>query len=374
MKFSQVNGRQVASFGEDYNYVGAPKSNTKDIPAPLQALIEHVQSLEQYQSSELNQIVINKYTGDDAFLPDHSDDEASIKPESHIFTATIGSPRTVKFHDKCSGHTEELTPESNSLYVMSQESQFYWSHRIDKESSDLSTRYSITLRSVGKNYKNSTVIIGDSNTKYLKFSHGKSKEIGTFGYMMPGKRVESYHIRQIEPQSCIGYRNVIIHCGINDIRDRSPGRDSSDPDPSDVEEHFNNLLLKIKDIKKLCPYTSIILSPILPTKSYKLNQRVVKFNRLLTHYLMHDKASEGVRAMNFENFVNSEGTLIKELGVFDTQNNTYNMKDILHLGKFGVRLLAKTFRESVLNKFTTSRSYSSAADPSSSRFNSYPAT
>ena len=105
---------------------------------------------------------------------------------------------------------------------------------------------------------------------------------------------------------------IYDHLGINDIRDRSPGHDSSDPDPSDVEEYFNNLLLKIKDIKKLCPNTSIILFPILPTKSYKLNQRVVKFDRLLTHYLMHDKASEGERAMNFENFVNSEGTLIKE--------------------------------------------------------------
>ena len=78
---------------------------------------------------------------------------ASIKPESDIFKVTIGAPRTVKFSDTCCGHSEELTPENNSLYVISQNSQFYWSHRIDKESSDLSTRYSITLRSIGKNYK-----------------------------------------------------------------------------------------------------------------------------------------------------------------------------------------------------------------------------
>ena len=367
VKFSKVHGRQVASFGEEYSYVGAPNSNKNDIPTQLQALIEKIKTLDQYNNSELNQIVINKYTGDDSYLPDHSDDESSIKPESDIFTVTIGAPRTIKFNDKCRGQCEELTPENNSLYVMSQNSQFYWSHRIDKESSDLSTRYSITLRSVGKNFKNSTVIIGDSNTKHLKFSQGKPKEIGTFGYMMPGKRVEAFHIRQIEPQSCIGYRNAIIHCGINDVRDRSPGREASDPDPSDVEEHFNNLILKVKEIKNLCPYTSVIISPILPTKSIKLNERAVKFNRLLTHYIMHDKASEGVRAMNLENFVNSEGTLIENLGVWDTQLSAYNKKDILHLGKYGIRMLAKVFRESVFHKFTTRRSYSSASDPSSYR-------
>ena len=82
---------------------------------------------------------------------------------------------------------------------------------------------------------------------------------------------------------------------------------------------------------------------------------------------MHDKASEGVRAMNLENFVNSEGTLIENLGVWDTQLSAYNKKDILHLGKYGIRMLAKVFRESVFHKFTTRRSYSSASDPSSYR-------
>ena len=82
-------------------------------------------------------------------------------------------------------------------------------------------------------------------------------------------------------------------------------------------------------------------------------------NKLLAHYILHDKASEGVRAMNFECFVNSSGTLIEKLSVWDTENNEYNKKDILHLGKFGIRMLAKVFRESVLNKLTTRRSYSS---------------
>ena len=359
IKYSKVNGREVASFGEEYSYTGAPQSNIKEIPPYLQTLIEKIHSLDQYCDTGINQVVINKYVGEDAYLPEHSDDEPSIKPESSIFTLTLGTPRTIMFGDRCNGENKELTPDTGSMYVMSQQSQMYWSHRIEKESSDISTRYSITLRTVGKNFKNSTVIIGDSNTKHLKFSQGKPKEIGTFGYMLPGKRVEAFHIRDIDPRACIGYRNVIIHCGINDIRDRSPGRLPTDAEPSDVEEHFNNLITKIKVIKELCPYTSITISPILPTKSLKLNERVVKFNKLLMHYLMHDKAGEGVRNVNLEQFVSDEGILIEKLGVWDTQNKNYNNKDILHLGKLGIRLLAKLFRDIVLHKYTTNRSYSS---------------
>lgn len=46
---------------------------------------------------------------------------------------------------------------------------------------------------------------------------------------------------------------------------------------------------------------------IVPTKSLKLNQRVVKFNKLIMHYSMHDNASEGVRIINLEQFVSDEG-------------------------------------------------------------------
>ena len=106
------------------------------------------------------------------------------------------------------------------LTVMSQESQFYWTHQIPKDgSNDANTflRFSITFRTVGANYINSTVILGDSNTKHLKSSEGKSKDVGKFGYVLPGKRVETFHPRDIEPKQLLGYRNAIIHCGSNDV-------------------------------------------------------------------------------------------------------------------------------------------------------------
>ena len=83
MNFSQVNGRGVASFGEDYNYNGAPNLNTKEIPNPLQTIINKIHDNPLYKDENINQVVINKYTGN-THLPEHSDDEATIRPESHI--------------------------------------------------------------------------------------------------------------------------------------------------------------------------------------------------------------------------------------------------------------------------------------------------
>ena len=40
LEFSTVNGREVASFGEEYSYGGAPKNNKKDIPDSFKAIIE----------------------------------------------------------------------------------------------------------------------------------------------------------------------------------------------------------------------------------------------------------------------------------------------------------------------------------------------
>ena len=262
------------------------------------------------------------------------------------------------FRDKWAGREERLAVPNGSLYAMAQESQHYWTHRIDKEETGGDARYSITLRSVGSQYKNATIILGDSNTKHLKFGSGKQKEKGTFGFHLPGQRVESFHIRDIDPKKCIGYQNVLLHCGINDIRDKSPGRLSNDANPLDIDAHFAMLVEKIKEIKLLCPYTSILVSPILPTKNYKLNKRVVQFNSLLFDFVTTNDNSDGVRCLDFSEFVDSSsGTLREDLGTWDSENGCLNKKDILHLGKSGIRLLAKIVKQSVQHRYVTNRSY-----------------
>ena len=54
------------------------------------------------------------------------------------------------------------------------------------------------------------------------------------------------------------------------------------------------------------------------------------------------------------------GVLKEELSVWDRNAGSYNKKDILHLGRSGIRLLANVFRDSILSKLTTSRGYSDA--------------
>ena len=358
LQFSKVKGREVASFGENYSYTGAPDANTKEIPPCLSKIIEKLGEKEEYKDLKINQVIVNKYAGNTSYLPEHSDNEKSIRPQSKIVTISIGGERNVLFKEKTSVNEHKLTVSSGSLYAMTQDSQFYWTHRIEKEENISDTRYSITLRSVGANFKNATLILGDSNTKYLKFGTGKQGEKGTFGYHLPGNRVESFHIRDIDPLKCTGYQNVLLHCGINDIRNKSPGRLPSDADPMDVEAHFTLLVEKIKEIKALCPYTSIFVSPILPTKNAKLNRRVVQFNSLLFEFVSDNEYSGGVRSLDFSEFVDyNTDTLREDLGTWDSQNNCLSKKDILHLGKVGIRLLAKVVRESLLNKKTTTRSY-----------------
>ena len=65
----------------------------------------------------------------------------------------------------------------------------------------------------------STIILGDSNTKYLSFGTG----VGTFGQSVPGKRTAAFVTDQIDPKSCIGYPNIVVHVVINDLKDR-PGQ------------------------------------------------------------------------------------------------------------------------------------------------------
>ena len=359
VNYTNVNGRKVASFGEDYKYAGSPNSNISDIPDWLKLIIDKVHGSDEYKDAQINQVVINRYTGK-THLPEHSDDEDTIRPESTILTLTLGHQMEIIFKDKVSGREEKISPENGCLYAMSKSSQHFWTHRIVESDIEDSVRTSITFRSVGQNYKNSTLILGDSNTKHLKFSTSVQNKQGTFGYKLPGKRVETFHIKNIDPNKCIGYQNILIHCGINDIRDNSPGRESTDPEPSDTNAYFQNLIQKITEIKLTCPYASVFISPILPTRNLNLNSRVVQFNHLLFDFISNDVRGEGVRSLNLSEFLDERtGILRDDLRVWDSSAQCYSKRDILHIGKTGIRLLAGCIRDGILKKSTTSRSYSS---------------
>ena len=226
------------------------------------------------------------------------------------------------------------TIEGCSLYVMSKQSQFLWDHRIDKSTDKRDLRYSVTFRYVSRS-TNATLIIGDSNTRFLRFGAGK----GTFGHKLPGKRLECFTIDQLDPALCVGYKNVVVHCGVNNIK-RGGG---------DVKHWANELTKKLKNICEICPYSKVIVSPILPTRSSWLNNRAMEFNSLLFRYC---NANTRVSALDFDSFVDEEGLLNKQFCRFKRPD------DPIHLGSSGIFKLSRAIAHKILGSPVDGRLFS----------------
>ena len=341
-KFSEnsENGHSVAMFGYPYHYNGSrhPNQHT-DIPGPIKDVLETIK--EKFPNSELNSCLVNKYVGPQSYLPKHADNEPTIAPESIICTVSLGHSCTVNFSEIHGQETRDHVADPGSLYVMSKASQSFWQHQITPNSSlpEDSVRYSLTFRQVDRTFLKSTIIIGDSNTRNLKFGSGK----GTFGHKMPGKREEAIHIKDINPVSCCGYKNVFIHCGINDLKHHRVNR------PEKIKEKFEELKCKINEILVLSPNSKLFVSPVLPTKSHDWNRRAVCFNEKLFEYcnVMNGK----LQALDFQEFCDQYGNLRNDLGKY------WNPSDPLHLGSRGISTLVKIIRQGVFSSSVTPASY-----------------
>ena len=337
-KFTQnsENGHGVISFGETYTYTGAKAVTTcsKDFPGPINDLVTDIKK--NYPTAVINQCLVNRYKDETASLPKHSDNEESIVHGSSIFTVSVGATCNVIFSRGDRPEDEKTeTIEGGSLYIMSKESQHEWQHRIDSSTETRALRYSITFRYISKNSANATIIVGDSNTKHLKFGSGKK----TFGDKIPGKRVEAFVIDQIDPQQCEGYRNVFIHCGINNIKKSG----------SIVEECVEQLTSKLGKICDLCPNSKITVSPVLPTKSSWLNSRALLFNQLLFRYCDQNPR---IGTLDFNSFVGSDGLLADTLGRYQDPG------DAIHLGSTGIFRLSRLIAHKLQGNPTDGRSYS----------------
>ena len=189
---------------------------------------------------------------------------------------------------------------------------------------------------MGKQYNRSTIILGDSNTRHLKFGTGN----GTFGFNMPGKGVYAPLIDQINPSDCIGYNNIILHCGVNNIKKHG----------ENISVCADKLIHKVESIRSLCPRSKITVNPILPSKSDVLNTKSKEFNSILFDYI-DAQPDRLIRYLNFNVFVDTHSDLLSnELGRF----NSY---DTLHLGSSGIRLLVKLIKERVCGNRVDGRPY-----------------
>ena len=348
-EFKSENGRSTLSFGEPYTYTGSKSSRdtATSFPAVLQPVVDKINKLQKdlfyanhpdlkkhenrHPAPLVNSCLVNRYIGQDSFLPSHSDNEITIHPESSIFTLSLGESAVVKFSEIDSEHATangtDITADHRSLYHMTRKSQDFFRHAIDKGSIANGTRFSLTFRSVSWKNRNSSCIIGDSNTGMLNFGTDKRS---TFGELMPGQKYWAPCIKDIKPESCISYSNVVILCGINDIKKAEVNC------LNDTRDLGNLLIDKIKQIKQLNPKCYVSVCPLLPTKSRDLNQKVNFFNYVLASNIA--SMGPGVQCVEgFHGFAEHDGTLV---GRLSKTLDRHGGLDVLHLNPFGARVLA----------------------------------
>ena len=163
--------------------------------------------------------------------------------------------------------------------------------------------------SISSSTRKTLLVLGDSNTKYIRFPNTGHH------------RIPTYTIEEIDPNVCIGYTKIWIHVGINNLKSVRCGG------PDDVQKSFELFMHKIERIGRLSPDTTVIISPILPTGVDILNERAGIFNELLF------STKRWWLELDFSIFSNRFGMLDKYFRCFG------NPKDKLHLGANGIREL-----------------------------------
>ncbi len=363
--FQTVGGtRDVQYFGEyGYWYTGA-YHNAKRTPMEIQELLDAIRPILEDKKSLFNSCLITRYTGSTSGIPMHSDDEVTIDPESTIVTVSLGAERTIKFSN--GKETTSLQLKDSSVFLMSRFSQDYWSHGIEPlhpkdpeqtdatvsnpvaedsqqsehdkpkvpSSDDNHTRYSFTFRHVAPFFKNSTIVIGDSNTQHLKFGDS----IGTFGRWTPGKRVKAGKIEHIPHPHEIGcYRNIVINTGINNITDDNRQSNSA---------LIKSLKTKCEQIQKVYPRAKLFISLLLPTKSSYLNVRVNEFNN---HILDMSFNRKNMFVIDNSILGLDKGSLSPRYGRHYS-NGMPNANDVVHLGRDGLRIFSKNIKSCIMNR------------------------
>lgn len=342
--FTQENGHSVLAFGEAYSYTGS-RTEEKDITLPpqIKEIIDQVVTGLNLDHTP-NAVLINHFPptsaeGDtQSFLSHHSDDEPTIVADTSIVTLSFGGERKITFkpvHDANNPDLKTaLTPKSNSVYVMSRSSQAWFKHGIPQTTDVVEDRYSITLRTINQKFCRSTLIIGDSNTKDLVFGSGK----GTFGESFPGKRIKAGNIKSIDPKRCVGYANIVIACGTNDLRPENMHHNRQ------VNHLVEALRQKLLQIGKIAPNSKITVLPVLPTRSHKMNQNVVMYNNCVSEMISH--CFNDIWFPGIYHFLDRDGMLSAKF----TRTN-----DLYHLNERGIAQLVSVVKQCVYRRESENR-------------------
>ena len=77
---------------------------------------------------------------------------------------------------------------------------------------------------------------------------------------MPGQQMEAFTIVDLDPVKCVGFNNIVINCGINNIRNVSV---ESDEHVHDAYVLWKSKIYQITEVNKR---TRVYVDTLLPTK------------------------------------------------------------------------------------------------------------
>ena len=325
------SSRDVSYYGEFRYRYGAIQHEANAIPDVIQPIVDKIS--EMYPKTIINSCLVTRYRNGNSSCPQHSDNEPFIAPCSDIFTLSVGCERSMLFNSVSNTSTDISLP-NNSLLAFSRSSQEFWKHEIPCCETG-AVRYSLTFRQLAPYYANSTLIVGDSNTEYLKFGSGRNK----FGVWMPGCREKAGRIKDLpNPEDLdFPYRNLVVHTGINDLR-------ATNHLPIPVL--MNNLKDKCLALSSKFPKMKVHISMLLPTKDPGLNSMVSEMNMRIKNF-----ASEhtGIFVISQHNLADSSGKLSSNLGRHNNDGKPV-MFDTVHLGSKGISLFCLNIKNCIIKR------------------------
>ena len=226
--------------------------------------------------------------------PTRAEDPRSVAPNPRPRNRAPPTPtRSTRAHNS-SSHTQHLRLNTRASSTYS---------------------YTITERPASASAyrdKPSLLVLGDSNTKYVKLS-------GAYNIV----REPTFLIQDINPSRCKGFSRVWIHCGINNLK---YNRCSS---YSGVKDIFKLFMSKLGAIRNMYPDIKLYVSPILPCAIPGLNDRAGWFNSLLF----------SVKHI-WWNELKINGFCCRETGMLAQQFRSFrNRGDKIHLGMHGIKAL-----------------------------------
>ena len=132
----------------------------------------------------------------------------------------------------------------------------------------------------------------------LNFGNGAKK----FGSATPGKKQWAATVEYITPQDCIGYKNVVLMCGLNNARSKYIKTNN------DIEDIYKLFKSKVQQIQYLNKSVNIVFCPLIPTRSNEINKKNMFFNKLVFSDMVATNSRVNT-VHGFNEFLDSNGLL-----------------------------------------------------------------